>query len=85
MSIDTPPIQTPPMDKAALRRKYAKERDKRLRADGNEQYLRIHGKLSRYLDDPYTPLTARSPMPPRCTPPSRRASSPRRATPSSPC
>jgi hypothetical protein len=29
------------VDQAALRRKYAEERDKRLRPDGNEQYVRI--------------------------------------------
>ncbi len=56
MSIDRPPV-----DKAALRRKYAEERDKRLRADGNEQYLRIDGKLAHYLNDPYTAVAARPP------------------------
>jgi cation diffusion facilitator CzcD-associated flavoprotein CzcO len=49
------------IDKAALRAKYAAERDKRLRADGNEQYLRIAGQLSHYLDDPYTPMAPRAP------------------------
>ena len=37
----------------ALRERYRAERDKRLRADGNDQYLRIEGRLSHYLDDPY--------------------------------
>ncbi|GAC1313912.1 MAG: NAD(P)/FAD-dependent oxidoreductase [Acidimicrobiales bacterium] len=49
------------IDKDALRAKYREERDKRLRPDGNEQYLRLTGQLGRYLDDPYTPVTARAP------------------------
>jgi cyclohexanone monooxygenase len=44
-----------PIDKEALRRKYLEERDKRLRADGNDQYVRLTGQLAHYLDDPYTP------------------------------
>src|SRR4029077_10180687 len=44
----------------ALRRKYAEERDKRLRPDGNDQYLRLTGELAHYLDDPYTPRTERA-------------------------
>jgi cation diffusion facilitator CzcD-associated flavoprotein CzcO len=46
-------------DKEALKRKYLAERDKRLREDGNEQYVRIEGRLAHYLEDPYTPLLAR--------------------------
>ena len=49
------------IDKEALRRKYLAERDKRLRADGNEQYLRLQGSFAQYLDDPYTPVTPREP------------------------
>ena len=41
------------MDSAALRDKYRAERDKRLRADGNEQYIEPTGKYAHYLDDPY--------------------------------
>ncbi|GAB3008050.1 NAD(P)-binding domain-containing protein [Amycolatopsis acidiphila] len=48
-------------DKEALRRKYLEERDKRLRPDGNEQYLRLRGRLAHYLEDPYTPRTEREP------------------------
>jgi cation diffusion facilitator CzcD-associated flavoprotein CzcO len=50
-----------PIDKAALRRKYLEERDKRVRPDGNDQYLRLTGQLSHYLDDPYAPRVAREP------------------------
>jgi len=50
------------IDKDAIKQKYRQERDKRLRADGNEQYLRIAGQLSHYLDDPYTPRQERDPV-----------------------
>ncbi|MFI7463240.1 flavin-containing monooxygenase [Nonomuraea sp. NPDC049646] len=49
------------MDKEALRRKYLEERDKRLRPDGNDQYVRLTGRFAHYLDDPYTPRTEREP------------------------
>src|SRR5579863_3669022 len=48
-------------DRAALRRKYAEERDKRLRLDGNDQYLQFTGQFRHLLDDPYTPPTQREP------------------------
>src|ERR1700687_3454631 len=40
-------------DPGALRAKYRAERDRRLRADGNEQYREIKGEFARHLDDPY--------------------------------
>ncbi len=40
-------------DPAALRAKYRAERDRRLRAEGNAQYIKIEAEFSRYLDDPY--------------------------------
>ncbi len=49
------------LDKDALRAKYAKERDKRLRPDGNDQYIRLEGQLAHYLADPYVPVTPRAP------------------------
>jgi cation diffusion facilitator CzcD-associated flavoprotein CzcO len=52
-------MTTIPIDKTALRKKYLEERDKRLRPEGNAQYLQIKGHLQRYLDDPYTPITPR--------------------------
>ena len=44
-------------DPAALRARYRAERDKRLRADGNDQYQDVGG-FTRFLDDPYieTPI-----------------------------
>ena len=41
------------LDPDALRRKYRDERDKRLRADGNDQYVTVSGRFAHYLDDPY--------------------------------
>jgi len=50
------------IDIEALKRKYAEERDKRLRPDGNDQYLRLEGTLAHYLDDPYVPFVEREPL-----------------------
>jgi len=50
-------------DPEALRAKYRAERDKRLRADGNAQYVEIAGDFAHYLDDPYvTPGFTRAPL-----------------------
>ena len=50
-------------DPATLREKYRAERDRRLRADGNDQYLEIKGDFARYLDDPYVePGFSRTPL-----------------------
>src|SRR5215216_5944967 len=40
-------------DPVELKAKYLAERDKRLRADGNEQYVEVTAEFSRYVDDPY--------------------------------
>jgi cation diffusion facilitator CzcD-associated flavoprotein CzcO len=47
------------MDRAALKKKYADERDKRLRPDGNDQYQRLEEQFARYQEDPYVPLQDR--------------------------
>ena len=44
---------TPSFDKEALRKKYAEERDKRIRSDGNDQYIEIKDQWDHYLEDPY--------------------------------
>src|SRR6202161_2714362 len=50
-------------DPEALRAKYREERDKRLRPDGNEQYVEVKGDFSRYVDDPYVdPGFSREPV-----------------------
>ena len=53
--------RSPAIDKERLRKKYIEERNKRLRADGNDQYIEVKGQLAHYLDDPYTPVTPRDP------------------------
>src|ERR1700684_3674690 len=54
------PARTGGIDKESLRRRYAEERDKRLRPDGNDQYVRITGEFGHYVDDPHTPRTDRA-------------------------
>ena len=50
-------------DPEALRAKYREERDKRLRDDGNQQYVEVKGDFSRYVDDPYVaPGFTREPL-----------------------
>ena len=48
-------------DPDALREKYRQEREKRLRAEGNNQYVNIAGFAS-YLDDPYSTPIVRDPL-----------------------
>jgi cyclohexanone monooxygenase len=40
-------------DPDALRERYRLEREKRLREDGNEQYVEVKGDFAHFLDDPY--------------------------------
>src|SRR6188508_1511541 len=40
-------------DPDVLRERYREERDKRLRPDGNEQYVEVKAEFSHYVDDPY--------------------------------
>jgi cation diffusion facilitator CzcD-associated flavoprotein CzcO len=61
MTMTDQPPQTARIDKDWLRKRYMEERNKRLRPDGNDQYLQIKGQLAHYLDDPYTPVTPRAP------------------------
>ncbi len=51
-------------DPDALRAKYRQERDKRLRADGEAQYLELSGRFAHYAeDDPYAdPTFTRAPL-----------------------
>ncbi len=56
------PAQAPAFDPAALREKYRLERDKRLRTDGNAQYVEITGDYAHYLADPYVTPTHRDPL-----------------------
>ena len=51
-------------DADALRRKYREERDKRLRSDGEDQYVELAGRFARYAEtDPYAdPNFTREPL-----------------------
>ena len=49
-------------DRQALRQRYRAERDKRLRPDGNEQYLEPSGRFANLLDDTYTAPFERAPI-----------------------
>src|SRR3954451_11158597 len=52
-----------PFDPDALRDKYREERDKRIRPDGNEQYVEVKAEFSNYVDDPYVePGFTREPL-----------------------
>ena len=50
------------IDRDALRAKYRAERDKRLRPDGNDQYVQPTGKFAHLLDDPYVTPVERDPV-----------------------
>lgn len=57
------PTQTPETDHAALRAKYLLERDKRIRREGQKQYLEAEGEFEEYYEaDPYTPVVPRPPI-----------------------
>jgi cyclohexanone monooxygenase len=49
-------------DPDALREKYRIERDKRLRDEGNEQYVEVTGKFAHFVDDPYVERIEREPL-----------------------
>ena len=42
-----------PLDPDVMRERYRVERDKRLRVDGNDQYVDVVGPFAHYTDDPY--------------------------------
>ncbi|MBA3811620.1 MAG: NAD(P)/FAD-dependent oxidoreductase [Caulobacteraceae bacterium] len=65
MPLDDHPSATGDLgfDPDTLREKYRRERDKRLRFDGNRQYREVEGDFARYLDDPYVePGFTRAPL-----------------------
>lgn len=55
-------MTTGTIDKEAIRKKYAEERDKRVRAEGNDQYVRLEGTFDDLAADPYTPIKERTPL-----------------------
>ena len=46
----------------ALRSRYRSERDKRIRPDGNQQYVKPVGALAGFLDDPFSRPAERDPI-----------------------
>ncbi|MGI9597937.1 MAG: flavin-containing monooxygenase, partial [Acidimicrobiales bacterium] len=51
-----------PIDREAVLAKYLEERNKRLRPDGNDQYIEPIGRFAGYLDDPYAEVEQRDPL-----------------------
>jgi cyclohexanone monooxygenase len=58
------PTQTPDdVDIAALREKYRREREKRLRAEGSKQYVELQDDFAGYYEvDPHSPPLVRNPI-----------------------
>lgn len=60
------PTNIPPaaeIDITAMRKKYAQERDKRIRREGQQQYVRPVGEFAQsYEGDPHTPVAPRDPL-----------------------
>ena len=54
-------MTTTEFDPDSLRAKYEFERDKRLRAEGNDQYIDI-SDFDQYLEDPYVQPLNRAPL-----------------------
>ncbi|MEO0881995.1 MAG: NAD(P)-binding domain-containing protein [Pseudomonadota bacterium] len=50
------------LEKQTIAEKYAEERDKRLRADGNAQYQRLEDRFADLATDPHTPRVERAPV-----------------------
>ncbi|MFT5204601.1 MAG: cation diffusion facilitator CzcD-associated flavoprotein CzcO, partial [Candidatus Aldehydirespiratoraceae bacterium] len=53
MTTTESPLDDLGFDPDALNQRYRQERDKRIRSDGNEQYVEVIGDFARYVDDPY--------------------------------
>jgi cyclohexanone monooxygenase len=60
--VDDAAIAARTFDPDALREKYRQERDKRLRPEGNNQYLEVAGTFAYFLDDPYVQPVEREPV-----------------------
>ena len=57
----SPDTSTEPIDRDALRARYREEHDKRIRPDGNDQYLEPTGRFAHFLEDPYVERVEREP------------------------
>ncbi|WP_035751465.1 flavin-containing monooxygenase [Parafrankia discariae] len=57
------PTTTPEVDQEALRDRYLAERDRRLRTDGQKQYVESGDEFAEFYEvDPHTPLVPRTPI-----------------------
>ncbi|WP_280266973.1 flavin-containing monooxygenase [Nocardia wallacei] len=57
------PTETPEVDREALRAKYLAERDKRLRPEGQRQYLEAENEFAEFYEhDPHMPVVPREPI-----------------------
>ncbi|MGY0499562.1 flavin-containing monooxygenase [Nocardia sp. FBN12] len=60
---DCAPTQTPDVDVEALRARYLTERDKRVRTEGQDQYLVTDDEFTEFYEgDPYTAVVPREPI-----------------------
>jgi cation diffusion facilitator CzcD-associated flavoprotein CzcO len=55
-------VSTDDIDFDAVHAKYLAERDKRLRPDGNDQYIEVKDQFAHYVDDPYIEVVDREPL-----------------------
>jgi cation diffusion facilitator CzcD-associated flavoprotein CzcO len=55
-------VNPPSFDPEELRQRYREERDRRLRQEGNDQYVEMTGRYARYLVDPYAERVERAPL-----------------------
>ncbi len=64
MSTTTPDghVHLTQAERDALRARYRIERDKRLRPDGNDQYLEPKGRFAHFVEDPYVQRVERPPV-----------------------
>ncbi|KCZ87632.1 NAD(P)-binding protein, partial [Hyphomonas johnsonii] len=62
MADDAAAIGSLDFDAQALKAKYRAERDKRVRADGNNQYVNMAGEFAHYIEDPYVERVERAPI-----------------------
>lgn len=49
-------------DPAELEARYQEERAKRMRSDGNDQYVHMHGQFAHFIEDPYCERLERAPI-----------------------
>jgi cyclohexanone monooxygenase len=52
-NLQLPDVDARSFDPAELRQKYRQERDRRVRSDGNDQYVEIKDTYADLLDDPW--------------------------------